>query len=160
MVILFNRFPKIRLLLVTLSAVGLTLGAAPLGYAQDVPTPTPPADGGDFDGAPDPTPGPEVTPEPELSEPLPDDPESDITDPADNLPPEGAGQEVVDPSIRERPGNEVLFEGETDAQSPTETPGDPEPPGDDPVGDGIEGEIEEDPDSEEDPPNSSPRALW
>ena len=158
MAILFNRFPKIRLLLVTLSAVGLTLGAAPLGYAQDVPTPTPPADGGDFDGAPDPTPGPEVTPEPELSEPLPDDPDSDITDPADNLPPEGAGQEVVDPSIRDRPGNEVLFEGETDEPPSTETPTDPEPPADDPAGDGTEDET--DPDSEEDPPNSSPRALW
>ena len=158
MAILFNRFPKIRLLLVTLSAVGLTLGAAPLGYAQDVPTPTPPADGGDFDGAPDPTPGPEVTPEPELSEPLPDDPDSDITDPADNLPPEGAGQEVVDPSIRDRPGNEVLFEGETDEPPSTETPADPEPPADDPASDGTEDETE--PDSEEDPPTSSPRALW
>ena len=155
MAILFNRFPKIRLLLVPLSVVGLTLGAAPLGHAQDVPTPTPPADGGDFDGAPDPTPDAEVTPEPELSEPLPDGPDSDVTDPADNLPPEGAGQEVVDPPIRERPGNEVLFEGEADdGQTPTEYPADPSPesPTDDSAGDGT--------DSEEVPPNTSPRALW
>ncbi|MEA5466778.1 hypothetical protein [Leptothoe sp. PORK10 BA2] len=99
MTILFNRFPQVRLLLVSLWVVGYTLGVAPLGYAQDIPTPTPPADGGEFEGAPDPTPGPEATPEPSSSPVEPTTPvdgpapTSDVENPTTEGSSGGVGQE-------------------------------------------------------------------
>lgn len=166
MAILTTQFFKIRLLLATLSVMSLTLGATPIGYAQDVPTPTPPADGGTFDGAPEPTPDAEVVPEPELP----------VSEPVTDELPEGGLEGST----------EAPAEGPTPETTPVELPSEPtsESPIDEPVSDvlseeaeststvdegsAVEETIEEDSAADEQtstganesPQNNSPRGLW
>ena len=163
-----NRFPKVRLLLAVVSAISLTLGAMPGVYGQDVPTPTPPADGGEFEGAPDPTPGPDVTPEPtdvvsEEDEPtagdLPDEP--NVAGP-DNTPDTAAeettdaptSEELTDDSADEAPVDEIAEDDDTNGTPAVEDP---------------DVEVSEDSENEGDaagsggsaaPANNSPRGLW
>ena len=103
-------FSKTRFLLAILSAISLTL-SGPIAYAQDVPTPTPPADGGDFDGAPDPTPGPEAAPEADpVDEPLPATEGAEPIDDVDGIDVTGPAEDTTAPSPTEQPSNSEELE--------------------------------------------------
>lgn len=156
MALLTNRPFKSHLLFATLSAVGLTLGAIPLSYAQDVPTPTPPADGGTFEGAPDPTPGPE--PESSTAEPTTD--ALPVSVPADS--------DTTDLPPDESPATDVLSEEAEplpDATDPL-SGGDAATPDVAEPGDNVEPITDADPETADPesnqtaPANNSPRGLW
>jgi hypothetical protein len=76
----FSQVLSTRLLVTVVAVVGVCASVVPLAYAQDVPTPTPPADGGEFMGAPEPTPAPELEDPASISEPTSDFPETPTVD--------------------------------------------------------------------------------
>lgn len=166
MALFTHQFFKAHLLFATLSAVGLTLGTTPLSYAQDVPTPTPPADGGTFEGAPDPTPGPDIE--------LP----ADEAEPTTDALPVGAPETPAPADLpinqeSDAPETDVLSE-ESDEAAPLPDEAEPLPVGDEPTdpdvadpGNDVESEteaepatIEAEPETNSAPANNSPRGLW
>ncbi len=159
-----SHYPKMRLLLTTLSTIGLTLGVVPLVYAQDVPTSTPPADGGAFDGAPDPTPT-EVIPEPTpATEPTDDslvETSGSSTDTSDTLPAENIPDDTVAPSPVEPGSDNIIPVGDTVEPATTATPAD----GTDTSGvDGTSADeappANQNANNNQAPANNSPRGLW
>lgn len=163
MATLSTHFSKVRLLLATLSAVGLTLGPATLVYAQDIPTPTPPADGGDFDGAPDPTPGPEATPDPVPTAAPEPEASPELEDPGADVAPAGEPNTDVSAPATSAPGSDaVLPVGDEPANepTPTELPAEtaPESPENEPTD--APAPTSEAPATNEAPVNNSPRGLW
>ncbi|MEM8611696.1 MAG: hypothetical protein AAGF93_06730 [Cyanobacteria bacterium P01_H01_bin.105] len=175
-----TRFPQVRLWLASASAMGLMLGTIPVTYAQDIPTPTPPADGGEFEGAPDPTPGPEATPEPTTDVVVPETDESTPTespdggvldDTAPDLPADGdaatggsdTDEQTGDPVLTDSPAEDAETPADDVADDPTteesanEDAANEPPATDEPV---AEPATETPTAGEGAPPNNSPRGLW
>lgn len=175
---LFSKFSircsQVRLLLALASAIGLTLGSTSFTYAQDIPTPTPPADGGEFEGAPDPTPGVEVILEP--AEPDSIEPAVDTSTPTAPLPdsPAEVLEESTDPSPLEEttdiPGitdsadivpASPTGETATDETAETvETPSTDNPSVGDPSEAGTPQPGDQPATGSTAPANNSPRGLW
>ena len=173
-------FFKVRLLLAIVSTVGLTLAGPALTYAQDIPTPTPPADGGEFEGAPDPTPGPELEPEsveseaadvvPEVSEPLSEDPEEQLPEDVTDTAPGASLDATSDtPELIESTEDTISdpLTGDAVLEPVVEEPAVQEPVVEEPAVD--DASVANDPETDEDdaavsgevaPANNSPRGLW
>lgn len=157
-----NYLSNMHGLLASLSLIGLALGSSPLVYAQDIPTPTPPADGGDFNGAPDPTPSPESTPEAVPVEGPTEENVLETNGSTDTLPAENTLGDSIVPESTEPNNSGVLPVGDT---SESTTPVDTAPTdstGESVVNGGSSNETR--PTSQapnnQAPPNNSPRGLW